>query len=115
MRLAVLFRIYAHLTLLMVSSQLQAHDTNIATFQIEHVGENQWLYRVMAPRHALDQSLAEEYTQQPEILAEIDKTSTQYKELMVAHIKRGFRLNAEASDAGDGVRLRWDWGKAEST
>lgn len=71
---------------------VNAHDTNIATFQIRRMDSNQWLYELMTPLYSLDQSIRSFNPDKTERLDEIEVGSIEYKQEIVAHIKQGFNV-----------------------
>ncbi|MBZ2162089.1 hypothetical protein [Alteromonas stellipolaris] len=78
---------------LMFSGVSNAHDSNIATFQIRHLDDGRWIYEVMTPLYGIDQSLIASSSDKAK-LKTISKDSTAYKQRLVAHIKQAFDVKA---------------------
>jgi hypothetical protein len=78
---------------LMFSGVSNAHDSNIATFQIRHLDDGRWIYEVMTPLYGIDQSLIASSSNKAKLKA-IPKGSTAYKQRLVAHIKQAFDVKA---------------------
>jgi hypothetical protein len=71
---------------LMFSGVSNAHDSNIATFQIRHLDDGRWIYEVMTPLYGIDQSLIASSSNKAKLKA-IPKGSTAYKQRLVGKIK----------------------------
>lgn len=74
-----------------------AHDSNIATFQIRHLDNGQWVYEVMTPLHGLKQSLRASLVGR-DAAVDMSPKSAEYKEKLIAHIKQGFDVKAFSAD-----------------
>jgi len=83
---------------LMFSAVSDAHDSNIATFQIRHLEDNRWIYEVMTPFYSIDQSLIAASTDKASVSA-LSKNSVEYKQRLVAHIKQAFDVIAVSESA----------------
>ncbi|MFT2091738.1 hypothetical protein [Paraglaciecola sp. 2405UD69-4] len=70
-----------------------AHDSNIATFQVRHIGPDRWVYEIMAPLAALDMSLRAEL-ETGSTVADLSLDDPVYKKALVKHLKKGFNMNA---------------------
>jgi hypothetical protein len=71
-----------------------AHDTNIATFQIRQIKDQQWMYEVMTPLSNLDKSLQASIKDAPKA----DLHSVKYKQKVIEYIKQGFDIKITGSD-----------------
>jgi hypothetical protein len=87
-------RFVSFLLIISFSNTSLAHDTNIATFQIRQIKDQQWMYEVMTPLSNLDKSLQASIKNAPKA----DVNNVKYKQKVIAYIKQGFDIKITGSD-----------------
>lgn len=75
-----------------------AHDNSMATVQIIHTADGEWMFVVGTPLYELDQSVRRFHQDSDEGDSELTTGSREYKKRLVQYIKSGFNLNVATSD-----------------
>ena len=80
-----------------------AHDSNLATLQIIHLGPDRWVFELKTPLYGLDQSLRAYLDAETGEPAELLAGSREYKERLVEYIKAEFDVTATGSSTSQNV------------
>lgn len=92
--IVLLIRSLSIMIIVAFSKVCLAHDTNIATFHIRQIAEQEWIYEVMTPLYNLDRSARATN----KALSPADTKSIQYKQEIIAYIKQGFDVKVSGYD-----------------